>query len=121
MALRVTATEVKAIIDTTLMDSIINTYIVGANTLVNVALGEGTTDILKHIELWLSAHLIAVSRERMAKKEEAGTAKIEYIGTYGEGLNSTPYGQMVMVFDTTGAMATLMLKKASIYAIKSFN
>lgn len=122
MANRVTPAEVKAIMDDTVItDTIMGTYIIGANTLVNTALGTGTTPILKEIERWLAAHLATITRERMAKKEEAGGAKIEYTGDYGMGLESTPYGQTVMILDTTGTLATLMLKKATIYAIKSFD
>lgn len=121
MTNRVAPEEVKAIMDNVTVPSIdMDTYILGANTLVNTALGTGDSPILKEIERWLAAHLIAITRERMALKEEAGTAKITYIGEYGKGLNSTPYGQMVMILDLTGKMANLMLKTASIYAIKSF-
>ena len=119
---RVTATEVKEILDnSTLSDSIVNAYILGANALVNSALGTGDTDLLKEIERWMAAHMIASSRERMAQKEGAGGAFIEYTGTSGQELSSTPYGQMVLTLDTTGAMSALGLRKASIRAVKSFN
>lgn len=119
---RVTATEVKQILDdSTLLDSIVDTYILGANALVNSALGTGNTDLLKEIERWMAAHMIAVTRERMAQKEQAGSAMIQYIGDYKGGLDSSPYGQMVKTLDTTGLMATLGGKSASTYAVKSFD
>lgn len=118
---RVTPEEVKAIIDTTLTDTIVYSYILGANALVNTALGTGATAILKEIERWLTAHLIASTKERQAKKEEAGGAKIEYTGNYGAGLHSTSYGQMCMTMDTTGALASLMGKAVKIFAIPSFD
>ena len=122
MAVRVTATEVKQILDdSALSDTIVDAYITGANALVNDTLGTGTTDILKQIELWLTAHMISCTRERMAKTEGAGGASITYIGEYGDALNSTPYGQMVLTLDTTGSMASLGLKKASTIAIKAFD
>ena len=122
MTARVTAAEVKEILDdSTLSDIIIGAYIKGANTLVNSVLGMGTSDLLKEIERWFAAHLIAFTRERMAKKEGAGGASIEYTGEYGEGLASTSYGQMVMVLDTTGGMASLSLKQAKITAVTSFS
>ena len=65
--------------------------------------------------------MIASTRERMAKSEAAGGASITYLGEAGKALESTPYGQMVLTLDTTGAMASLGLKKASIYAVKSFD
>jgi len=122
MAVRVTAAEVKAILeDTELTDLVVETYITGANTLVNSVLGTGTTDLLKEIERWLTAHMIKSTQERIAKKEEAGGAKIEYEGVFGAGLSSTPYGQMVLTLDATGLMASLSGKTVKIYAIKSFD
>ena len=124
MAVRVTATEVKQIMDDIdLSTTIIDVYIKSANTFVNTVLGDGTTDILKEIERWLTAHMIASTRERMALKETAGTASVTYTGVYGEALKSTSYGQMVLTLDTTGSFAALSAgsKFASIYAIKSFD
>lgn len=121
MAVRVTASEVKEIMDTTLSDVIVGAYITSANTLVNSVLGTGATDLLKEIERWLTAHMIAVTRERQAQKEGAGGAYIEYTGKYGQDLSSTSYGQMAMALDTTGALAGLAGKSASITAIKSFD
>lgn len=121
MAVRVTATEVKSIIDTSLADSVVDVYIGSANAMVNDVLGTGTTSILKEIERWLTAHMISLTRERMAAKEGAGGAEIEYVGKTGEGLSSTPYGQMVLELDDTGAMAALGRKKAFIRAVTSFD
>jgi len=122
MAVRVTEAEVKALLDdTTLTDPQVLAFITSANVLVNTALGTGVTDILKEIEKWLACHMIAITRERQAKKEEAGGAKIEYTGVTGEGLKMTSYGQMVIALDTSGIMASLSGKTLQIYAIKSFN
>lgn len=123
MALRTTAEDVKIIIDTSLEDTDITGYITAANNLINTALS-GTTlgsDILAEIERWLTAHMIASTRERMAKKEGAGGAEIEYTGVYGVGLNSTTYGQMAMQLDTTGELSALGGKRAYLKAIKSFD
>jgi len=122
MAVRVTEAEVKAILDdTSLTDPQILAYIGSANVMVNTALGTGTTDILKEIERWLTAHMIASTRERTALKEEAGGASITYTGKYDQGLASTPYGQMVLSLDTTGTMASLIGRSAKIFAIPSFD
>ena len=120
MANRVDEADVSAILDnTTLTDQQILAYINSANATINNALADSglSSDILFEIERWLSAHMISITRERMAKKEEAGSAKIEYIGVYGKGLELTPYGQMVLDLDTTGIMASLGGKSATIYAI----
>ena len=120
--MRTTPAEVLLVMDNvTLSDTIVNTYILAANRMVNNILGVSTTDpILIEIERWLAAHLIAITRERQAKKEGAGGASIEYAGEFGMGLSSTSYGQMVMTLDNTGLMASTNLKAASIHAIKEF-
>jgi hypothetical protein len=119
---RTTATAVKKIIDTDLTDGIVEAYIDDASALVDQQLtneGLGST-LLTSIEKWLAAHMIATSRERMAKKEGAGGASIEYTGKFGEGLAATPYGQQVRELDTTGKLASLGRKVASFKSIKSF-
>lgn len=119
---RTTIAEVKLIIDTDLEDDNITAYITGANALVTDVLtdsGLGATT-LEEIERWLTAHMIAATQERQSKKEEAGGAKVEYTGVYGDGLRLTSYGQMVLALDSTGAMAGLGGKSASIFAIPSF-
>lgn len=122
MAVRVTATEVKEVLDnSTLTDAQVNPYITSANTLVNAALGTGTTDLLKEIERWLAAHMITITRERQAKSEGAGGASITYSESFGDGLGSTTYGQMVLSLDTTGAMAGLGGKVAKVFAIPNFD
>lgn len=120
---RVTIAEVKEIMPTlTLDDTNIAAFILGATTLVDQVLSSSGlgTDLLKEIERWLTAHMISLGPERMAKKEGAGGAEIEYVGVFGEGLKSTTYGQMVIAMDTSGSMAALAGKTVSITAIKSF-
>ena len=118
---RVTATQVKQIIDTDLDDTIVDAFIAGATALIDSVLGTDTSDILTQIELWLTAHMIASTRERQSKKEGAGGAYIEYTGITGEGLKSTTYGQMALALDTSGELAALGGKQASIYAVPSFD
>ena len=124
MANRTTATDVRNIMDVlsdTTTDTIINAYIASAHTMVNEVLGTEDTDLLTNIEMWLTCHMIAVTRERQALKEEAGGAKIEYTGKYDQGLKMTSYGQMVLLLDTSNLFATLGGRGASIYAVKSFD
>ena len=121
MANRVTEAEVKALLDnTTLTDPQVLAYIGSANTLINTAFGTGATPILSELEKWVACHMIAITRERQAKKEEAGGAKIEYTGVYEEGFRSTSYGQMAISLDQSGVLAALSGKTVKIYAIPSF-
>lgn len=122
MANRTTVDNVKLIIATQLQNANIEAYITSANALVTDALGSSSLNetTLEQIEMWLTAHMIASTQERMAKSEEAGGAKIVYTGNYGMGLESTTYGQMVKTLDTTGKMATLGDKKIVFKAISQF-
>ena len=118
MAARVTATEVKQIIETDFADTIVDAFIAGATALVDDALISSglSTALMKEIERWVSAHLVA-NRERQIKKAGAGSASVEYIGVFEMGLNGTQYGQTAMALDTTGALASLSLKKAYLRAV----
>ena len=59
---RVTTVEVRAIIETTLIDTVIQVWIDGANAIVNTnsdCIG-GDESILKQVELFLSAHFVGM-------------------------------------------------------------
>jgi hypothetical protein len=105
---RTNVDDLKNIIDTDLSDPILEAYINSANVFVTGVLDDkGLSDaIMEEIEKWVAAHMIASTRERMGKEEEAGGARIEYLGKYGEGLASTPYGQMAIQLDTTGTLSS---------------
>lgn len=105
MAVRVTDTEVRAIIeiDATLD---IDAFILAANLMVT-ALCTDTSLLatqLKEIERWLSAHLVAV-REPRALSKKAGPFTEAYMSKVALGLDVTHYGQQAMLMDTSGALA----------------
>ena len=120
---RTTVAEVKQIMDTALTDPQINAYISVSTSIVTDVFVNNTTlgDVrLEEIERWLTAHLIASTRERQTTEEWIGDVKIKYAGTFGEGLKSTTYGQMVLFLDSTGLIAKLSKKAVRILAIESF-
>ena len=122
---RTTVDDVKNILDNTgLTDAVITAFINDANIFVTAHLtGEGLDDDeLESIEKWIAAHMITITRERMAAKEGAGGAEITYIGKWGEGLMSTPYGQMAIELDTSDTLLKLAQgkKEASSRAVESF-
>lgn len=125
MAIRTSVDEVKKILDDSqLSDDVITAYITSANALVDEVVGSDTTlssNLKTEIEKWLSAHLISVTRERMAMKEKAGSVGITYTGTYGQNLSSSTYGQTVLTLDTTGKFAALGGKAVIIEAVTSFD
>jgi hypothetical protein len=107
MANRTTVARVRSIMaEMAILDADIESYIGASNTYVNSRLADaGLAEIvLEEIERWVCAHMIACTRERMASKEAAGSASIEYIGEYTQQLSSTPYGQMAITLDTSGTL-----------------
>lgn len=125
MAVLVTVAEVQEIIDTTLTEPSITAYISAADSVVQAVLGTDTTLTANHkkeIEQWLAAHLIASTQEPQISKAEAGGASVTYQGVTGKGLESTLYGQQVLIMDTTGKMRQIEVggKFASLSAITSF-
>ena len=69
---RTNATDVKVVLDTDLSDSIVNAFITDASALVTEVLtGSGlSSTILTSIEKWLTAHMIAMSRDRQASEKK---------------------------------------------------
>jgi hypothetical protein len=124
MAARVTASEVKAIMDgCTTADATVTIMIGAATEVVDKVFLNNTdmsTTLLKEIERWLTAHMIASTVWRTTASEKVGDAEMKYTGEWGKNLESTPYGQMVLTLDFTGLMAKMGKLGASIYAIPNF-
>ena len=125
MANRTTATEVKAIMENcTVSDAIVTTLINSANAIVTQVFSNDTDigdTLLEEIERWLTAHMLASSLSRVASEEKVGDATVKYTGKWGTKLESTPYGQMCLVLDTTGKLGNLGKMSASIFAVPEFD
>ena len=125
MANRVTHDEVKDIMDNcTTADAIVTVFITSANALINrVFVNDATMseDMLTEIEKWLAAHLISSTVFRIASEEKLGDASLKYTGEWGKKLESTPYGQMVLLLDASGLLANAGKTAASIYAVNEFD
>ncbi len=83
-------------------------FIETANLLVEENLADqGMSDArLKTIELWLSAHYVAVAEERGAlKRSNKGDSEEEYDIMVGEGLNMTRFGQQAIALDSSKVLA----------------
>ena len=110
---RVEPHEVKEIIETARVD--IEAFITASNSLVTDVLGgEGLGTVrLKEIERWLAAHFLA----HAGTDKTAGQVVEEQIGDtrrrFSDGqaafgkLDSTRYGKMALLLDTTGKLAGL--------------
>lgn len=115
MANRCTEIEVKEIIDTTLTENKIAPFITAANLIVTgILTGSGLLSAqLKEIERWLTAHFVAIRDPRISAEKTEG-ASATYQGKTDMGLDHTSYGQQVKLLDTTGALANLGKRKASV-------
>jgi hypothetical protein len=133
MACLTTAEEVLEIMKgCTLTDAQIHPFINAAHILMDRVFEYDTTtttDQKAELEKWLSAHIIfsvygsggSIGGSGAVKREKVGDAEIEYATTtFGKGLDSSPYGMMLKVLDTTGLLANAGKRAASIYAVKSF-
>lgn len=101
---RVTADDIRNIMpETTLEDGVIEVYAASAHIYIDsFLLGKYEEEMLKEIERWMTAHMIAMTQERTSKEEGAGGAYIKYAGDWSTGLLGTSYGQMVYSLDTEG-------------------
>lgn len=123
--MRTTIDAVINILDeTTLDEDVIEGFINSANVFVTSTLGTKnlSAELLTNIEMWVAAHMVSVTRERVSKKEGAGGAFIEYAGKWEEGLLGSAYGQMAVTLDPTGTLVNLAKQKSSAwtFAIPNF-
>jgi len=113
MTVRVTATEVKNVINTDVATSILTEHVEVASRFVDDLLGASSLSAgrLRDIELYLAAHFCALYdvSQGMANEREIGTARdrYDYQSTLGPNLGMTRYGQMAMTLDTTGTLLGL--------------
>jgi len=112
MTTRVTDTQVKAIIDTSMTD--ISLFIETANMIVNEELSDkGMTEArLTKIELYLAAHFITV-KERQVLAEKVGESSHSFASTYDIGLSSSLYGQTAIILDTSRNLVNTSLMQAT--------
>ena len=95
-------------------------FITTANLLVTELLGSSSlsSDLLTEIERYLAAHLVALHPdERQIEEQEIGDTRDKYVGKFAMGLQSTQFGQTVLMLDTTGVFASQGLKAASLDVI----
>ena len=115
---RVSEAEVKVILPT---PATITAFIDLANRYVTKHLGSVsslTAAQLKDIELYLSAHFAAGTVERGAPRfEQAGDSRVSWEFKGGRGLLTTRFGEMVLLLDTSGTLASLSGKDTSQFRV----
>ncbi len=93
-------------------------FLLTASTLVDTYLAQAGLPIalLATIETWLTAHFMAVADPQVTKKDLGDTSVTYAHGTLGKGLESTSYGQQVLLLDTSGTLIGVgTRKRASIW------
>lgn len=112
MANRVTGTEVKEIINTSLSAAAVEPFITPANLIVTGKCSSSgySAAELKEIERWLAAHFVAVRDPTLSSviKQQAGKVSQEYLvgkSNVASALESTPYGQQALAMDYQGGLA----------------
>lgn len=117
MAIRVSSTEVKAILEDISVGEDITPFIAVANILVEqklVPLDLLEESQLKEIERWLSAHFVSIKLMRAARESAgsaAGRVGIDYQYKVGFDLRNTMYGQAAITLDTTGTLKAMTDEK----------
>lgn len=111
---RVSPDEVKEIIETDLAGDELNVFINTAHYLVQEnLLNKGlSANILTQIELWLSAHYLAIRDQRVEEEWVGGEWKAKYQGKTAMGFEATTYGQQALMLDTSGSLVSIGLKRA---------
>ena len=115
MTARTSTSEVKAIVSTTLTDAQIQAFIDTAALVVTTNLADKglSAELLEAIEMWLAAHLLSM-RDQRVHARTIGDVSFTYQGQTGLGLDATLYGQQVKMLDTTGTLASLGKRRASV-------
>lgn len=118
---RTTKSDVKDIIELdTLTDSEIQAFIDDASQIIDNRLKGHTTDAnLKLVEKWLAAHLCSM-KEKRTSRERVGPITEEYEGgEFGQGLESTRYGQMCISLDPTGRLQVVRRHTETVNTVPS--
>lgn len=110
-----TAAQVKAIVETALDDSVVDSIIADAALLAEHCLQGLSNDRQTAIVKWLAAHLIAsTDSSATLASSKLGDASESYVrATTGERLMGTTYGQQAIALDPNGCLVKLGKAKAT--------
>lgn len=120
MANRCTGSEVKNIITTAKTAAQVEYYITSANLIVtdNLSNVSYSAAKLKEIEIWISAHAVAMDDPEIAKEKVGQDTEATYsMGKLGEWLQRSRYGEMALLMDTSGKLASIGKREAKMEAL----
>lgn len=104
-AARVEPKQVRDLIETELSDEQINAHINTAHLFTDEITGL-LPERLDMIEMWLSAHFVAITDPELKGESVGGEWSVQYnMANPGEGLRATRFGQQALQLDTTGTLA----------------
>lgn len=113
---RVIPREVRTVmgeLDSSITDEDIEFFITMANNVVDANLLDKLPETqLRTIETFLTAHLLSISRQPQFVRRRVMDAEDSILGSFGDGLKSTTFGQQVLILDNTGNLASLGVRKA---------
>lgn len=111
MSARVTAGQVKELVETSKEDAVIEALMIEtADAIVDEHLAGKLSDrMLDQIELYLAAHFLALAEERGGLiKSDFGNSEEWLSDMYQKGgFNATRFGQQAIALDTTGTLAKI--------------
>ncbi len=112
MTARVSAGAVKTIVRTDISDADVTAHFIDtANLYVDTHLvpGAGHSDrVLEKIELYLSAHFVALTEEQGGiTRSKLGDADESFANVYEGGLKSTRFGLQALSLDTSGILTAV--------------
>jgi hypothetical protein len=111
MSARVSAVEVREVMDVAAELTNLTPYINLANRFTTATLASAglIEAVLKDIELMLSCHFITLRDPRVAS-EGVATVSQSFQYSVGKGLEASMYGQQAMMIDTSGTLFRLNKK-----------
>lgn len=111
MSARVSAGQVKEVIETSLKDDVVTASMINtANIYIDTHLLDvgHSESVLNRIELYLAAHIVALTEERGSLKGgKYGDASEFLSDVYSPGFSATRYGQLAIALDTSGTLVRL--------------
>lgn len=121
---RVTAENVRDVIDTKLGNTEIDLAIATAHILTDDEIapkGVLSEERLQLVELYLSAHFVTLRDRRVASQNLSDGSTLSFEGKTGLYLTSSHYGQTAILLDSTGTLKTLQAERkiASIRVVSS--
>lgn len=119
MAARVTSSEVKVIVSTSIAD-VTTPFIDMATLIVDEDLADTGMSAarLTKIELYLAAHFVVMTEERGGlTRTRTGDAEDYFRQFTGDGLKSSRYGVAAMQLDSSGVLSTIGQHRATFEAL----